>query len=45
LGMNYPLSINKNQSRNILTFVNNEFIVNITSSRINDDARSLIKQL
>jgi predicted metal-dependent hydrolase len=45
LGKNYPLSVNKNQSGNILAFTDGQFIVDISSRRIDDDARSLIKQL
>ncbi len=32
LGKNYPLKINKNQSRNTLSFVDGEFVVDITNS-------------
>lgn len=45
LGENYPLRVNKNQSRNNLNFVNKEFIVNVTISEVDEDAKSLIKQL
>ena len=45
LGKNYPLEINKNQSRNVLTFAHGQFVVYITSHRIDEDARSLMKHL
>jgi predicted metal-dependent hydrolase len=39
------LKINNNQSRNNLTFVNGEFLVDITGSKIDENIRSLIKNL
>ncbi|MPZ07030.1 MAG: DUF45 domain-containing protein [Nitrososphaeraceae archaeon] len=43
LGKNYPLIVNMNQSRNTHTFTDGHFIVDISSPRMEEDARSLIK--
>ena len=45
LGKNYPIRINTNQPRNTLTFAIGKFTVDITSSMIGDEAKSLIRQL
>jgi predicted metal-dependent hydrolase len=44
-GKNYPLRISKNQARNTLRFINGEFIANITSSAVNKDSKSKVRQL
>lgn len=45
LGKNYPLIINMNEWRNALVFDSRKFIVDITSFRIDNEAKSLIRQL
>ena len=45
LGKNYPLRINRKQLRNTLTFADGQFVADISSSRIDGEARSLMKQL
>jgi predicted metal-dependent hydrolase len=44
LGKNYPLRINKNQSRNTLSFVDGEFTVDITSPKTDEGAILQIKR-
>ena len=45
LGKNYPVRINTNQLRNTLTFDSEKFTVYIMNSRIDDEVKSLIRQL
>lgn len=45
LGRNYHLRVNANQSRITLTFASGKFGVNIITSRIDDSAKSIIRQL
>jgi predicted metal-dependent hydrolase len=45
LGKNYPLRINKNQSDNIFSFIDDEFMVDITNHMIDHNVKFQIKQL
>jgi predicted metal-dependent hydrolase len=44
-GKNYPLRINKNQSDNIFSFIDDEFMVDITNHMIDHNVKFQIKQL
>lgn len=45
LGKNYPLWLNKNKSRIMMRFVKGKFVVDITSSDVDEDTKSEIGEL
>lgn len=45
LGKNYPLKINKNQTKSRLRFIDNEFIVDITKANITKETKLQINEL
>jgi predicted metal-dependent hydrolase len=45
LGRNYPLRINKNQAKNRLRFIDNEFMVDITDADLTKESKFQIREL